>query len=294
MLRPPQAETRTPEEIERDEHHAAILSAISSGEAQLVEVGAAKKRVAAESKEFEASNVSLRKEESDLKKSIADLKIKLETSQKEYDQWVTDHETKKAEMTASLPDHAASLAELEEKKAPIQAEISRLSSIQLDSQKSLASWNEKVTAAEKEFSTLEFNIETAKASLNPVTVESIAWQVENKKGELKTLTIKVTEAENLAAGIENRREVLSTVNKDISDAEVKFASLKTEIVTAQGELKTLEDSFAKRNEDIDQKIKGLAILEQRVDSKFDIFKQYKEKFLVDELARMKINPEITG
>lgn len=99
---------------------------------------------------------------------------------------------------------------------------------------------------------------------------------EDKKSKAQTsLNDLMGEAESQKKVIDNNKSIIEKHNITISEK--------------QEQEKSLISSMETRETDINEKSKNLALLEVRVDQKIDLFRQYKEKFTVDELSQMKFD-----
>jgi chromosome segregation ATPase len=241
--------------------HSAVLAEITAAENALAQIGLSKRRVYM-------------------------LKLKHDNIAKEFEQFQKETEDKKKSLLAGLPDEVKILADLETKKLPIQAEITRLSGIQFESQKSLSIVTAEYEARQKDSDLIAKQNDEAKNLL--LTLND---RVEKKKAELLGLTNAIESAHAKIQEAAKANETLSTVNKTIQDAEAKHVEARNKIATAESELAAIKEKHSSTVADTDAKIKTLAILEKRVDEKIEIFKQYKEKFSVDELSKIKINTD---
>lgn len=61
------------------------------------------------------------------------------------------------------------------------------------------------------------------------------------------------------------------------------------IASKEEEIKALVESKSGKEAEINEKIKNFGLLEQRIDKKMELFREYREKFTVDELSQMKFD-----
>jgi chromosome segregation ATPase len=266
--------------------HSAVLAEITAAENALAQIGLSKRRVSDEMDAIKKDIELSRLEKSKLENEVYMLKLKHDNIAKEFEQFQKETEDKKKSLLAGLPDEVKILADLETKKLPIQAEITRLSGIQFESQKSLSIVTAEYEARQKDSDLIAKQNDEAKNLL--LTLND---RVEKKKAELLGLTNAIESAHAKIQEAAKANETLSTVNKTIQDAEAKHVEARNKIATAESELAAIKEKHSSTVADTDAKIKTLAILEKRVDEKIEIFKQYKEKFSVDELSKIKINTD---
>lgn len=270
-----------------DEDHSAVLSAISEAKQELAQLGRDKAAIVSSISQLESDRkiaVGLNKAIEDDRRTVSN---KYFAEKRDFEAFVAEHIEKKASMTASLPDVDAALAELEAKKVPIRSEIDRLSKLQLEAQESLKVWQDKVSTAEENVRTLTAEIEELERKHGALNT----W-IEHSQDQVKALEVKKAEHDSIVAGIETRGGILADTNKKITEAENRLITTNSDVEAARAELVKVEEEKKKVIEDADARMKTLATLEARVDGKIEVFKQYKEKFTVDELARMKIDTKV--
>lgn len=280
-------DNRTPEEKNRDEQNSSILGAIEQGKNELVELGATKKRVAAELEAVTGDLSVMKTEKEALAKEISDMKKARETETQSLFDFKEEMAVKRVDIIAAMPDEKAAIDALEAKKAPIQSEINRLSKIQFDAQDTLKFYQKKVSEIKVELEVLSKQFDAKKAEFASITTD-----VEARKVEFADFESKKAELQILNDGIENRKVFLSNLNKQVVEREVDLTNANNACLKAAEELGKTQAQAIKEKEEMDVKARNLQLLEQRVDTKIDLFKQYKDKFSVDELARMKIDTNL--
>lgn len=267
--------------------HSAALASIAAAHTEIAEAGETKKRVLSETEQARKEAADARLDASKAAQELKDIKKRQEDALAGFEAFKSDIEAKKIALTASLPDVDKALADLEAKKQPIRDEIQRLSNIQLDSQSSLAEFNVKVQRAKDELGKVQIDLAADNAE-----IAVLAPKISQAKIDLAELEEKNRELATITAGIDTRRGILFSVNKDLMDAENKLIGTNAEIEKARKDLEGVAMEKAAENAKADERMKALSSLEARVDAKIEIFKQYKDKFTVDELAKMKVNPDL--
>ena len=238
------------ERTERD----ALLGEKNSIQAEMISLGETNKRVKKEIKDSEGEIEELSKKQSSLMGSVYKLDELISHRKDEIVNLDKIYSDKKYAIEKSLPNVKNVLADLEQKKLPIQNQIDRLLLFKKEAQESLEKIDEQIKNKNKIFSDLETSCEH-KSFQEALLRKSI----DKKNKELEVLEEKVSKNEVIVLGIEKRQVVLANINKDITNAELKLIAIKKEqkdcLETENKELK----KEIEQNKAINEQEKGLHI-----------------------------------
>jgi chromosome segregation ATPase len=287
MVRRLQGNNINPEEKKLNTDYSAILASINSANIELAEIGKNKKRVLAETKEAIEESNKARQEAQNAAKTLEETKTKRNTALAEFKEFMSELSAKKEAMIASLPDVDTALADLEKLKAPIQASIDKLVKNKAEAQTSLDKINESIRIAKETETEIKKNIEDLVHSAKKLTS-----LIGTKKSEIIKLEKDAELYKNLEEGIKTHTETLAEINNKVIEASKELSSINSRIKTAHSELEKEIYEKEKTVLEANQTMKTLGSLEARIDAKIEIFKQYRDKFSVDELAKMKVSREL--
>jgi chromosome segregation ATPase len=268
--------TKTEEQLAIEAEHSAIFGSINSAKNELVIIANDKKRVAQEKIDLETGNTKLIDDKSSLEDAIhilVDTKSQKEQELKDLEKEYVD---KKITLEAGLPDTEKVLADLESKKIPIQGDISHLSQVQLESQKSLETVENKIEDSKTELIDIEKSIEAKN-----IREDELIKSIDKKQKEQSEIQLKIDEYNTLVSGNETRKNVLASINKEIIEAESKLSLMKTEgIKELETELAGLKNSINKNKEiNKTEESRHFALLnkQQALDSKESFIKSQYER-----------------
>jgi chromosome segregation ATPase len=268
--------TKTEEQLAIEAEHSAIFGSINSAKNELVIIANDKKRVAQEKIDLETGNTKLIDDKSSLEDAIhilVDTKSQKEQELKDLEKEYVD---KKITLEAGLPDTEKVLADLESKKIPIQGDISHLSQVQLESQKSLETVENKIEDSKTELIDIEKSIEAKN-----IREDELIKSIDKKQKEQSEIQLKIDEYNTLVSGNETRKNVLASINKEIIEAESKLSLMKTEgIKELETELAGLKNSINKNKEiNKSEESRHFALLnkQQALDSKESFIKSQYER-----------------
>ena len=208
------------ERVERD----ALLGEKNSIQAEMISLGETNKRVKNEIKESEGKIEELSKKQSSLMGSVYKLDELISHRKDEIVNLDKIYSDKKYALEKTLPNVKNVLADLEQKKLPIQNQIDRLLLFKKEAQESLEKIDQQIKNKNKIFTDLETSVEH-KSFQEGLLRKSI----DKHNKELETLEEKVSKNEVIVLGIEKRQVVLANINYQISEAESAFISRKNEI-----------------------------------------------------------------
>lgn len=288
MTRRTFAQQEQTEKGKLEEEHAVISGEITAAKNELVEVGKTKKEIEATIVEAQEKKKALIDEKQALEKQIADLKATRDNELADHEVFLKTIANKKESLQNDLPDTKAVLADLESQKYPIQKEITDLKIERESVSKELNLLRVECDSKKEESHIFDADIQAKSVRLGDLNVEVV-----NKNITVLNLDKKKAEHDDYVARIGTSIEVISANQKKIDEQEARLASLRTETAQAETHLVEVKAETTKTTEEANAKIRTLSLLENRVDGKLEIFKAYKEKFTVDDLAKMKINPDIT-
>lgn len=279
--------TPSEEEKKLTDEHAHILAGINAAQNELIELGVTKKRVQSEKDEIEKEISSLTEKKEEIEKELQVLEVKRKNNLADHEVFQKTIANKETALRAGLPDATKIIADLEATKAPIKNEIDRLSQEREQVRSEIAELES--THSEKISKIEELMEDIALLNKNKSATE---LGLEKKLAEVEQLDAKKVECKALISNAETSTEIVTANGKKIQDQEAHLADLRTNIAKEETHLALAKSELVKMADNTNAKIKTLSILETRVDAKIEIFKAYKEKFTVDELASMKINPEL--
>lgn len=252
--------------------------------------------------------------------SIADTKRKLEAEMEESAARFDAQVKKQAqEFDAIVSGRNRVIADLDAKRDKIKAEIE-------SEGKNLAVAKNEISRATRTNNELKLSNDTMEADkvAGKVLLNALYLDRKNVSDQVDHLTHsrKTLENENIKLGdrgmelradigrsttlIDNHNNALQAgklaytqLMNDI-DMLSKALSVKEQEIRDQNNMlselqkKAADHTLAmnKKTEEVNERVRNLSVLDQRIDEKMDILKQYKAKFSVDELAKMKVKIDI--
>lgn len=278
---------KTPEEIERETQHATLLVSIDQSTNQLTQIASAKKRVSEEKLSIESDVENLKQQKETYESEIQLLAIQKADELKNVADLKDEYSAKKDQLEKALPNVDEYVSVFEKRKLEMSSELNVIEQKRKVAEKELADIEVKKQDVEKYISLITTQYQEKQEQMKGLDTE-----IESKNILIGNLRTAVSDAQQSIAEYEGKKNELIIIKKDIIEAGVELQDIKNQSDQAKKELRDTNDEHTKKHEEMNEKIKNLSALERRIDDKVEIFKQYKEKFTVDELARMKINTDI--
>lgn len=252
--------------------------------------------------------------------SIADTKRKLEAEMEESAARFDAQVKKQAqEFDAIVSGRNRVIADLDVKRDKIKAEIE-------SEGKNLAVAKDEISRAIRTNNELKLSNDTmeadkvaGKALLNALYLDrkNVSDQVDHLTHSRKTLeneNIKLGDrGMELRADIGRSTTLIDNHNNALQAGKLAYTQLMNDIdmlskalsvkeqeirdqnnMLSELQKKAADHTLAmnKKTEEVNERVRNLSVLDQRIDEKMDILKQYKAKFSVDELAKMKVKIDI--
>lgn len=190
-----------------------------------------------------------------------------ETSLKKTNKSLTDDNETKSTVLTEL---TVSIEKSEQKKSELESDIKKLGDevTKLTNDKKIVL--ESIISLTANESTLKESVKTENESLVKITesIKSISDKIVIEKDNLKSITDSILTKKS-------EEQILKSSIEFLTNQENK-----------------LKDKNQKTDEEITEKMVPLSTLETRVDEKIRIFKEYKAKFTVDELAKIKVSTDL--
>lgn len=142
--------------------------------------------------------------------------------------------------------------------------------------------------------------ELEKTNKDKIKLEEVIFSLESRKTDLHNdisgLSVKLDEVNfslrNNEKNLTNAQEKLKPIIFELTEKNNELQVLNGKLTDIQKQVEDHSASMAKSESEISEKKGNLALLEQRVDEKLELFSRFKEKFTVDELAKMKTHANL--
>lgn len=249
----------------------------------------------------------------EVKKDIeSDIETKKSSLEIELANIRSDHEKKLKQLTNELETKIAQSLEITEKTETVKQEstlvwdtvqglknaVSELTSTRDDLVRNISILELSKNDSEEKTKVLQEDITTLSSSKE--TLQTEVSNLTKIKDELKH-TIDIKNSDLLEANsdldktetkLTEQNDVLVGVLADIKTKNEELKNLNIDIEKAKTESSYYDLEKIKKDNETTEKIGNLAIIEKRVDDKIATLKKMKENFTVEELARMKMKPDV--